>query len=285
MRKVIHFLITATALALAVYFIKDYIFSPSLATNNIALLMSLTILIHFLKFLRLYTLFLEEHLKITSVLKIYLKTTFISISFPFKTGEIYKAYTYGYALENYPKGLVALLIERFFDVLVLCLVLVPACFFFGDENLSIMVYLMGIFVISIIIVCLFFEKTYTYLNRRLIVRGSNAAKNIRALKATEKIHDIYKSAKNMIEGRQLVVGLLSIGAWAAEIFLLIVVGGTLKRTVNVVEVGKYVSDGFFGTENDLYIQYMSASMIVLAIGTLVSLSLSFHKLVQERRKK
>ena len=32
----------------------------------------------------------------------------------FKTGEIYKAYTYGYALENYPKGLVALLIERLF---------------------------------------------------------------------------------------------------------------------------------------------------------------------------
>ena len=82
---------------------------------QIFVLIFIFIVLHIFKFIRIYFILLEERVTLKEMVKMYVKTTFVSIVLPYKLGEIYKMYLYGYQIKNYTKGVIAVIIEKFFD--------------------------------------------------------------------------------------------------------------------------------------------------------------------------
>ena len=222
--------------------------------GQIIMLFSLFLIVHIFKFLRIYLILLEEKMSLKRRLKIYIKTTFVSIILPFKIGDIYKMYSYGHEISNYYKGIIAILIDKFFDAIVLCLVIIP----YGLLNngcISSLSYILLTFLIIILIVYLSFKNTYYYLNKFFIVKSQNRYCLI-VLKVLEKLNTIYISAKEMIRGRSIVLLLLTFIIWGSESIFIYVMSNFMNIKSEFIHVINYISDAFFGVNNVLFNNYI-----------------------------
>ena len=103
-RKVVYNLINILVLlAAALIFVFNYINTDIFAVlkwEQLAVITIAVVIVHFLKAFRLYLALYGSGLSIYSYSKIYCKVTPISILFPFKLGELFRMYCYGYQTDN-----------------------------------------------------------------------------------------------------------------------------------------------------------------------------------------
>ena len=93
-------------------------------------------------------------------LKVYIKTAFVNLLIPFKLGEIYRMYAYGYKIKSYSKGVITIIVERYFDALVLLALLLLLSLRGGVNSGGIIVLaLLAIFVVFSSLVFSFEEIT------------------------------------------------------------------------------------------------------------------------------
>lgn len=230
------------------------ILNMEFAINELLTLVILFIVLHVLKFIRIYFILLEEKISLKRRIKIYIKTTFVSSILPYKTGELFKMYSYGKEIENYSKGIISVLIDKFFDAVILCLILVP----YGmikQGGISTLSYILLIFIIVIAIIYLSFESTYYYLNKYFIIQ-SKSKKSLVVLNILEKLKDIYLSAKDLITGRQIILLGLTAIIWAVESFFVYLMSMFLNIQTNLFAIIDYISDAFFGIDNVLFNNYI-----------------------------
>ena len=211
------------------------------------MLLALIIILHAIKFFRIYFILLEEVLSPVLALKVYIKTAFVNLLIPFKLGEIYRMYAYGYKIKSYSKGVIAIIVERYFDALVLFTLLLILSLSGGINSGEIIVLaLLAVFVIFSSLIFSFFGSTYKYLNRFFIVRGGGK-KSLRALQVLEKSYSVYNEAAEMVRGRQLLCVVLSVLAWLVESIFVILVGHFTGITTTI---SNYISDGYLGIGNN-----------------------------------
>jgi len=220
---------------------------------EILILLFLFILIHVFKFLRIYFILLEEMIPLSKMIKIYIKTTFVSTALPFKIGEIFKMYSYGEKINNYPKGIIAVLIEKFFDAFILCLVLIPYSIY-TNRNIMLLTLIMLIFLIIVFSMYISFKETYYYLNKFFVMRDRNK-RSIYILNFLEKINEINKLSREMLKGRQIVIFCLSALSWISEAFLIYKMAEMLAINIDISTLFNYINDGFFGLNNLLFNNY------------------------------
>ena len=87
----------------------------SLNITNIILALIPFFCIHLLRIIRQYIILMEYKIKMKKLTKAYLLSSITNTVIPFKIGEIYKIYLYGYEMKNYAKSTIAVLIDKFFD--------------------------------------------------------------------------------------------------------------------------------------------------------------------------
>ena len=232
-------------------FINNPIKNCLITINNLFLLIGLFILIHFIKFLRQYLLLIESGIHSGEFLKLYVKTTFCSIVLPYKVGELYKAYEYGYKVNNYIKGFLTVIVDKMLDGIVLLFVFIPYEIQ-KNNSLSIVTWILLMFVISFIIIYVSFNTTYYYLNKHFI-KKNNDIRNILALRIIEQIHDLYIYVNGLIKGRMLLLFIFTILAWTFEwLFMYVLSGG------NFIE---YINAMFLGNQNSIFSNYLIIGMI------------------------
>ena len=230
------------------------IFYMDFSAIELIVLIIAFLFLHLLKFIRIYFILLEEKIPFKRIVKLYIKTTFVSIVLPFKIGELFKMYSYGKEINSYSKGIVAVIIEKFFDAVVLVLILIPFGIIKG-EGISTLSILLLVFVILFIVVYFSFEGTYNYLNRFFIAK-SQSKKTLVVLNVLNKLKNVYDKAKELSRERNILLISLTAIIWFVETMFVYIMSNFMNMQINFMVVVNYISDAFFGINNVLFNNYI-----------------------------
>ncbi len=240
-----YFIINLSSIAVALLCIKYGDLPDLLSTPSLPIIILLFIAIHIIRFIRMYFILLEDLIQPNRFVELYLKTTFVSAVIPYKIGELFKMYCFSIETASFLKGVVAVLIERFFDAIVMVVFMIPHAIETGTP--STLLTILSVFIIAILIIYCSFENTYRYLNNFLVRRGGGK-KSLALLKSLEVAKKAYDSAKLIIRGRFILLVLLSIVAWSIE-SLMISIMETPEIHISETTIFNYINDGFFGITN------------------------------------
>ena len=247
MNKVIYKLISNIFLFLSiVYIFFTNPFKDSCITaDNILLIFIVFILIHIFKCLRQYLLLIEFNINFIDYFFAYVKGTFVSIVFPFKIGELYKAYQYGYLINNYVKGFITIIIDKIFDAVILLTIIIPYEII-KYNSISMLSCILLIFITIVLIIFISFNTTYYYLNKHFITQKDDN-RSLVVLKILDYCNDLYSNVKNMIKHRITLIVTFAIISWICEYFFVLLLGG--------VSFSEYVNAVFFANNDMILSNY------------------------------
>ena len=229
-------------------------------------LIGIFLLIHTLKFIRIYFILLEERIEFKRMIKLYIKTTFVSVIYPYKIGELFKMYAYGNEISNYPKGIISVLIDKFFDAIILCIIIIPYGLI-ASESISMVSVILLIFIVLVSIIYFTFNSTYYYLNKFFIIKNKNK-KGLIVLNILEKLNGIYKSTKELLKGRTLLLIILTFFIWLLEAVLIYFMSYYMNIKANLLTIFNYINDAFFGTNNvfvNNYVYLCTAIFLIIIV--------------------
>ena len=275
--KILYYFINIVFIAVAFSFVNfNLLFHNDRLFQMFPLVVFLFLVIHFLRFVRMYLITLEELIRPSRFVQLYAKTVFVSSLIPFKIGELFKMYSYGVEMKKMAEGVVVVFIEKLFDAIVLCPIMLFAVWR-GDHISSIVLVLVG-FVILALIVFSAFGGMYSYLNNFLIRRGGGR-KSLIVLKGLEGLKKIYDNIRQTVKGRFVLLFLLSIFAWMVEgVLLLVMDGGNFSLWVLVT----YINDGFFGIANDNFSYYTCLCAVVFLVILLIVYSGKYYNILRKK---
>lgn len=228
---------------------------------SILIMLIIAVLVHVVKVIRLYLVLYGNAVSWTEHLKQYCKVIPVSMILPFKLGEIFRIYCYGYQLENYFKGLVVILLDRFMDTLAL----VTLFFFINVISRAwftlIFYILMGV-LITIMICYLLFPGTYSYWKGYFLkIRASK--QNIRLLKIMDKMNEAYSEITVLLKGRSAILYSLSLAAWIVEISGLLLCNRVLGFSQTTTVMSEYLSATLWGNESVYLKQFILISIVLM----------------------
>lgn len=238
------------------------------------------LIIHSFKFLKIYLILLEEKIPLKVMAKLYIKTAFVSTVLPYKTGELFKMYTYGNEIKNYTKGIIAVLVDKFFDALILGLILVPYGLLVNGKVPKVGIVMLVFFLIALI-VYMCFENTYYYLNKFFVLKNQTK-KSVVALKVLEKAREVYIKTKEMVRGRYLLLLILTAVTWMFESIFIYVMAKFMDIKTEFMTITNYISDAFFGINNVLFNNYIYICTVIFLVMTII---IYINKYLLKRNKK
>lgn len=187
---------------------------PSNISSIIVLLVTVLV-VYGLKAFRLYMVLAGTKISVREHLRQFCKTALVNIFFPFKLGELFRAYCYGHLIRNYAKGILAILLDRFSDTLALLTILFFIAFV-KDISAVAIIYLLSIFMIFLVLVYCIFPEFYTYWNRYLL-REPATKNRLRYLSLLAFLYKWYQDCRALVHGRIVGLYVISLVAWSVEI--------------------------------------------------------------------
>lgn len=170
---------------------------------------------HLFRFIRMSVIYIEEKRTIKELFKIYILTTYVNFFIPLKLGELFRIYKFSDFFNNFGKGFIGVWVDRFFDTLMLTLILV-----YGIGVKHIIAYVLIVSLLAFLLFSIFcylcFNYTYTYVNR-IILTKSETKKGIYILNFMENIKKLYNYARYLLIGKTPILFLISILVWIFEI--------------------------------------------------------------------
>lgn len=173
------------------------------------------ILLHTAKASRLYLILLESRLPFYFFLFLYGVTALITIALPYKIGEVFRMYCFGLQLKHMGKGILSILVDRYFDTLGLLLLLLPLEIYY-DQGLSGISLFLLLFLSLLVLSYYAFPTVYVYLNSYLVFRV-HSRKGILALRILENINLLYCNIQFLMKQRTPLLILLSFFSWLCEL--------------------------------------------------------------------
>ena len=261
---------------------------PMVTSSNWILLIIVLIMfliVHFIKMMRLYLVFLEEKIEFKRFVCAYMRTTLVNLIIPFKLGELYRMFVFSRTTGSAYIGIFGVLIDRFFDTMALVLLLLPLQILYpGTVTFVSMVLLLAI--VLIICIYLVFMPSYKYLNRYIIMNRTSK-RSMAVLRTLEVTRNGYDYIKKLVSGRYAIMILMSIFAWGLEGALLMI----LSRAYNVAfggsDFAKYIasilSTSYSSDIKEIYTIISIVLMLVLTILSLVVLLIFKNKDVTDEK--
>lgn len=283
MQKKIYYIINLLFLTIAVFSINYIgIFYMNFSLKQLIILLTLFLLIHLFKFIRISFILLEEMIPIKQMIKIYIKSTFVNITLPYKIGEIFRIYLYGNVIKNYPKGLFAVVVEKFYDSILICLCLIPYSII-NKNGFSNLALILSIFIIAILTFYIAFYGTYLYLNRFFITKVNNNY-SLYILRLLEKFKNIYQIGCEMLRGRQVIILLLTLCSWICEGIFVYIMANFMNLKANFNIIVDYLSDSFFGIHNLIFNNSVYLCLFIFCIMIIIIYVKKIIKLIIEKRR-
>lgn len=233
------------------------------------------ILVHLAKMLRLYLVLMEHKIGLGRFVLLYLKTTLVNLIIPFKLGELYRIFCISRETKHWQVGVLSILVDRFFDTLALCMILLSLDIYFFD-GLS-YVTLLFLFVMAFVVVCyVSVLPTYKYLNRYLI-KEKFSQRAMAALKGLDVVKSWYDFTQNLISGRFALILLCSFGGWIFEVGTLKVLAKYLQISFGAGDFTTYIQAIFGMGSSGLLRPYSIYSIVLMFAFTVVGFVAVFIK--------
>ena len=231
--------------------------------------------VHIFKMMRLYLVLMEHKIGFGKFVLLYLKTTLVNLIIPYKLGELYRIFCINKETKHWQVGVLSILVDRFFDTLALCVILLPLdLYVFGEASVITMAFFV---LMALIVACnVSVLPTYRYLNR-YIIKEKSSPRAMTALKALDVVKIWYDFTQNLISGRFALILLFSFGGWFCEIGALQLFGAWLLSYNNgqtpLFEISDFNSyiQAIFGMGDSFILRpYTVASIILLFVFTLIA---------------
>lgn len=203
--------------------------------------------VHAAKMIRLYLVLMEHKIGFNRFLLLYCRTTFVNLIIPFKLGELYRIFAIGKETGIWQVGILSVLIDRFFDIAALFLVLLPLDIIFYGAISPITWVFLGIIAV---IACVYLsaQPTYRYLNKH-IIKEKNSGRSMAVLKGLDVVNDWYEFTSNLVRGRFALIFLASFAGWMFEILTLKALSGFMAVPFGVGSFSDYIQSIFTAGES------------------------------------
>ena len=257
MIKKIYYIVNIVTFLITLFFLifNNYFNSSAIKLNNIFLLIIIYIFIHFFKSIKQYLMLIESDVHFKDFISLYVRSTFCSIILPYKLGEIFKGYIYGYKINNYFKGFLIIIVDKFFDAIVLLSIL----FLHTIKNNNVInniMWLLLVFTILLIIIFISFKSTYYYLNKHFVLY-KNSKNSIFVLTLLEKFNELFIYVNGIIKNRVLILLILTVLSWSFEYLFVYI--------LDISDFLTYTNSFFFGTKSSVVSNYIIISTLIFVV--------------------
>lgn len=216
--------LTVTLLFFFINYRDSYIIFLNQSALKNLLLMGTVILVHAIKSFRLYFVLYGTEGQYKEYLKTYCKATSVGIILPFKLGEIFRMYCYGLQESNILRGIVVVVLDRFFDTSALVTMIFGAKFILGGHAGVIQYFLLLFLVITMIIYYVFPGMSKFW--KKFFLKSKASKNKLWGLKNIETLQGIYTEIENIVKGRGIILYFLSFWAWIVEIGCIVICNGS-----------------------------------------------------------
>ncbi len=232
-----------------------------LSFTNFLVLFVFVILGHVFRIIRLYLVFLDYKLPISDFVLTYTRGTVFSIVTPFKLGEFYKWRLFSNLIGENLKSLILIVIDRFFDTIILSLILVP---YILTGSHSIISTLSILVVLSLLIFFVIFDESYKYLNNFLMF-NSKSDRGVKALSILERFKDNYDYINNVIIGKKVLMLVTSVLAWSFELLAFMYFCSKAKISFSYSIFVESINSSFSLIVQNDYLIYCAICLLVLYV--------------------
>jgi uncharacterized protein (TIRG00374 family) len=232
-----------------------------------AVILVIFICVHLIKMMRLYLIVMDQKVSFDRFVPAYLRTTLVNLLIPYKLGEIYRIIVFSRISRGFKTGFFSVLIDRFFDTLALCLILLPYQILYTGR-VAVPTILLVAFVAVIVITYMVFPASYTFLNR-YIITSRDSKRSMMALSALEHVNGWYTYVRDLVAGRYGILFLFSLAAWILEIAVLGLFSKICGRSFTVADFGAYIESIVSGSGYELRSLYTLSSAAVIAVLTVI----------------
>lgn len=251
--------------------------------------------VHLFKMTRLYLVLMEHKIPLSRFIILYIKTTLINFVIPFKLGEIYRFFCVSRETKHWQVGILSILVDRFFDILALCVILVPCDLYvskiskvtFVNHNsyiggLSIVTWIFIVLLALISLLYITIEPSYYYLNHYLI-KEKSSKRSLSALHLLDIIKRWYDFTKDLVNGRFALIFLSSIVGWFFEVFTLKALSSFMGDRFGVDAFVDYIQSIFSVYSSKLSYRYSVYSVVILVVILVLCLIIQLVKRISKSR--
>ena len=166
------------------------------------------ILVYTMKIIAFYLLLLGKNIIFSEHILQYAKTEMVNVIVPFKLGDIFRIYCYGYSVGSFKDSTFSVLTNGIIDFLAgVTIILVLVRQNILNPNIWIGIFLI---IIGMVVLCyISVPRLYGYWNHFLII-GHASRKRIKALKYLELIYGAYKSINELIHGKLFLMYVIDV---------------------------------------------------------------------------
>lgn len=224
-------------------------------------------IVYSLKFIRLYLILIESRIPFYCFIRMYIKTTFISLLLPYKFGDLFRIYTYGYIVDDYKISFLAILIDRYFDSLAVFLIVFPLTVYYR-QNLSLITFIIILFIIAITVTYFLLPSTYKYFNRFFIF-NTYSRDGLRMLRLLNYVNVWHSYAITLVRGRAVLLFLISCLSWGGEYIVLVCLSHLTNSVFTTTDFISYLNSIFIGNESVLVNMYVCIGVFIFAASTVL----------------
>ena len=253
-------------LVAALIFFYNYNISSlfeSVDVTHILIVTATVVIVHFLKAFRLYLALYGAGLSASSYAKIYCKVTPVSILLPFKLGELFRMYCYGYQINNILKGIITVLLDRFMDTIALVTMIIAMWLYSGQPIIP-LVYLLVVFIVAALVIFIVFPGLYSYWKKYLL-RAKATPHKIAVLHFLDKTNLVYEEIANVSRGRGIILYVLSLLAWIVEIGSVVIMSKINEAGALTPKISEYLRSALSGTQSPELKQFILISVILMIV--------------------
>lgn len=257
--QVINLIVLAVSAGLFVHMLCTN-FSPSVSGELVLIMIAATVLVHFLKGLRLYIIMCESDISLSNFVKTYCKVIPVSMILPCKIGELYRMYCYGIELKNYVEAVVVVLFDRLIDTLGLVM-MVLAISVTLETGVTAFLYVLIVGLLFLFVLYFSFPGIYQFWNHHLI-EGRSTERKLATLQFLSLINQFYREIRKVSQGRWSLLILLSIAAWVCEIGTVVFTGSPAAGEMGEA-ISRYLQSSMGNQMTDQFALFLVTSVVLL----------------------
>lgn len=255
----VHFVFALSAL---LYYMINQSPLGNMDLQYILYVIGIVLLVHGIKIVRMYFIFAGEDISFGEHMKQYCKCVPVSMILPYKAGDLFKIYCYGNKLDNYFKSTVIVLLDRFVDISAL-LTISLLIRVMQPYRLTKIECLLILFLTFTVICYQGFSEIYQYWNR-LLIRTGKRKRDLIFLEWLDLLEGVYAEISGVCKMRFMILYVLSLAAWAAEIAGLFLCGMFMEKNA-AEQISVYLYASLVGG-NQLFLQQFMFVGIFILIG-------------------
>lgn len=246
----------------------------------IAVVLSAAGVVHLIKAGRLYLVLYGTGIDASVYIREYCKVTPVSMAVPFKAGEFFRLFCYGWQLGNPLKGAIIVLLDRFMDTAAL-VTMIFLVWIFNGGKITLFTYLLVVFLIFVLLIYYIFPGVQSFW-RKYILRARATEKRLSILKMLNRLQLLYRETRSVSKGRGVILYVMSALAWSIELGSLVVLNGISGEGELSQTISGYLSSAMGAGVSVELRQFIFLSVILMI---LVYLVMEGMELLQRRKRK